>query len=197
MPGTRLPHAVAVLPPCASSSTKRKVDSASTGRPRRRQERAFNRRWALTLLARVLSRLNNDAVQKGNEEQFDTLKPYLTGDEPRLSYSDTASSLGVSGMGMPPGVQARAFEPFFTTNVTKGSGLGLPQVYCFVQQSRGHVAIDSTVGTGTTVTLVLPRARHDAVIATATRHAAAAVDNVTAGPPCTCCSSTTITKCRR
>ena len=59
-------------------------------------ERAFDRRWALTLLDRVMSRLQDDAVQKGNAEQFDTLKPYLTGDEPRLSYSDTASTLGVS-----------------------------------------------------------------------------------------------------
>ena len=59
-------------------------------------ERAFDRRWALTLLDRVMSRLQDDAVQKSKEIQFDTLKPYLTGDEPRLSYSDTASSLGVS-----------------------------------------------------------------------------------------------------
>ena len=40
--------------------------------------------------------LKDDAVQKGKEEQFETLKPYLTGDEPRLSYADTASTLGVS-----------------------------------------------------------------------------------------------------
>ena len=59
-------------------------------------ERAFDRRWALTLIDRVMSRLRDDAVQKSTGEQFDTLKPYLTGDEPRLSYSDTASSLGVS-----------------------------------------------------------------------------------------------------
>jgi RNA polymerase sigma factor (sigma-70 family) len=59
-------------------------------------ERAFDRRWALTLLDRVMSRLKDDAVQQRKEQQFDTLKPYLTGDEPRLSYADTASSLGVS-----------------------------------------------------------------------------------------------------
>ena len=55
-------------------------------------------------------------------------------------------------------VQARAFEPFFTTkDVGKGSGLGLPQVYGFAQQSAGRVAIASDAGTGTTVTLLLPR----------------------------------------
>ena len=62
------------------------------------------------------------------------------------------------GVGMAPEVQARVFEPFFTTkDVGKGSGLGMPQVYGFVQQSAGRVSIQSEVGTGTTVTLLLPR----------------------------------------
>jgi signal transduction histidine kinase len=63
-----------------------------------------------------------------------------------------------SGAGMPPEVAARAFEPFFTTkDVGKGSGLGLSQVYGFVKQSGGHVVIDSKPGSGTTVSLYLPR----------------------------------------
>jgi CheY-like chemotaxis protein len=62
-----------------------------------------------------------------------------------------------TGEGMTPEVIARAFEPFFTTkDIGKGSGLGLSQVYGFVAQSGGHVAIDSTQGAGTTVTLFLP-----------------------------------------
>ena len=69
----------------------------------------------------------------------------------KISVADT-------GQGMPPEVKARVFEPFFTTkDVNKGSGLGLPQVYGFVQQSSGQVTIDSAVGIGTIVTLLLPR----------------------------------------
>jgi nitrogen-specific signal transduction histidine kinase len=69
----------------------------------------------------------------------------------RLSVTDT-------GTGMPPEVVARVFEPFFTTkDVSKGSGLGLPQVYGFATQSGGRVTVDSTVGVGTIVTLLLPR----------------------------------------
>jgi nitrogen-specific signal transduction histidine kinase len=63
-----------------------------------------------------------------------------------------------TGCGMPPEVLARAFEPFFTTkDVGKGSGLGLPQVYGFAHQSSGQVTIDSEIGVGTIVTLLLPR----------------------------------------
>src|SRR5690606_17321463 len=45
-----------------------------------------------------------------------------------------------AGGGMRPGVQARAFVPFFTTKEGgKGSGLGLSLVYGFGKQSGGHV----------------------------------------------------------
>ena len=67
-----------------------------------------------------------------------------------------------NGTGMPPEVQTRALEPFFTTkDVGKGSGLGLSMVYGFVTQSGGQVTIDSQTGRGTTVTLFLPKADHE------------------------------------
>ncbi len=52
------------------------------------------------------------------------------------------------------------FEPFFTTKqFGEGSGLGLAQVHGFAHQSGGSVAIASTPGRGTTVSLLLPRAQ--------------------------------------
>jgi signal transduction histidine kinase/CheY-like chemotaxis protein len=64
-----------------------------------------------------------------------------------------------TGTGMTEDVKARAFEPFFTTKGPgAGSGLGLSQVYGMAQQCGGGVAIDSTPGEGTIVTLLLPRA---------------------------------------
>jgi len=63
-----------------------------------------------------------------------------------------------SGTGMSADVLTRIFEPFFTTKkIGEGSGLGLPQVYGFAQQSGGAVRVASTIGRGTTVTLFLPR----------------------------------------
>jgi signal transduction histidine kinase/CheY-like chemotaxis protein len=76
-------------------------------------------------------------------------------------------SVADNGVGMPADVQARVFEPFFTTkDVSKGSGLGLPQVYGFAQQSGGRVAIESEVGAGTIVTMLLPRSHKEPVAST-------------------------------
>ena len=65
------------------------------------------------------------------------------------------------GCGMSKEVMAQAFEPFFTTKaVGEGTGLGLAQVYGFARQAGGAVSIESEVGKGTRVILVLPRLEH-------------------------------------
>lgn len=69
-----------------------------------------------------------------------------------ISVSDT-------GIGMPPEILDRVFEPFFTTKESgKGTGLGLSMVYGFVQQSHGHVEVESAPSQGTTICIFLPRA---------------------------------------
>lgn len=84
----------------------------------------------------------------------------------RLDDADTigmkgefvALSLTDTGSGIPPDILTRVFEPFFTTKeVGKGTGLGLSQVYGFARQSGGTAKIFSQPGSGTTVTLYLPR----------------------------------------
>ncbi|MBM3819326.1 MAG: PAS domain S-box protein [Acidimicrobiia bacterium] len=62
-----------------------------------------------------------------------------------------------SGSGMPPHVRDHVFEPFFTTKPAgQGAGLGLSSVYGIVKQLDGAIAVDSTVGRGTTVEVYLP-----------------------------------------
>jgi len=64
------------------------------------------------------------------------------------------------GPGMDDETRKRVLEPFFTTKpVSQGTGLGLSMVYGFVRQNGGQLIIDTTVGEGTSISLILPRAR--------------------------------------
>jgi CheY-like chemotaxis protein len=64
-----------------------------------------------------------------------------------------------SGVGIPPDIQLRVFDLFFTTKGERGTGLGLAQVRSIVERSRGTIQLDSTPGKGTTFRLVFPAAK--------------------------------------
>jgi len=66
----------------------------------------------------------------------------------RLSFTDT-------GPGIPPDIQEKIFNPFFTTK-PRGTGLGLAKVFSVMESHQGRVECQSLTGQGATFTLVLP-----------------------------------------
>jgi CheY-like chemotaxis protein/anti-sigma regulatory factor (Ser/Thr protein kinase) len=69
-----------------------------------------------------------------------------------------AISVEDTGQGIAPDVLDKIFDPFFTTKpVGKGTGLGLSQVHGFAHQAGGTVRVESELGKGTKVTILLPR----------------------------------------
>jgi len=65
-----------------------------------------------------------------------------------------------NGPGMPADVRDRIFTPFFTTK-PRGSGLGLPVVHRAIDAHRGVVLVDSSPGSGTRFTIILPRTQSE------------------------------------
>ncbi|MCP3997356.1 MAG: response regulator [bacterium] len=62
-----------------------------------------------------------------------------------------------TGAGIDPDVQARMFEPYFTTkDLGKGTGLGLSMVYGIINQSKGYIFVDSKLGEGAVFSVYLP-----------------------------------------
>ena len=112
---------------------------------------ALNARDAMTKGGTLKITAQNLVIDHANAPPATDLK---SGQYVRISVSDT-------GSGMTPDVIVKAFEPFFTTKgVGEGSGLGLSMVLGFSQQSGGDAQIESEVGTGTTISIYLPRAEH-------------------------------------
>jgi RNA polymerase sigma-70 factor (ECF subfamily) len=59
-------------------------------------ETVFERGWALTVLELTLERLRLEAVESGGGMQFERLKAYLTGEEPRIPYREVAEELAMT-----------------------------------------------------------------------------------------------------
>jgi signal transduction histidine kinase len=111
-------------------------------------------------IGRVLLNLINNGLQALNSEMKDTnqlnkspklkLITKLIRDEIRISVID-------NGPGIRDAIKDKIFQPFFTTKPTgEGTGLGLSLSYDIIRSHGGKILIDSTLGEGTSFTIILP-----------------------------------------
>ncbi|PRQ08006.1 sensor histidine kinase [Enhygromyxa salina] len=103
-------------------------------------------------LLRVLANLINNAIDvipDGPEGRI-TLSAWVATDDVFVQVAD-------NGPGIPPELQAKIFDLFFTTKA-KGSGVGLPTCRRLVEGWGGNLQLQSIMGQGTRFTFGVPRA---------------------------------------
>jgi CheY-like chemotaxis protein len=98
-----------------------------------------------------------DAMPEGGQVRIVTANVDLPGGGPAKG-SFVMLEVVDTGCGMDADTQSHVFEPFFTTKPQgQGTGLGLATVYGIMQQSDGHIEVESAPGRGTTIRLYFPR----------------------------------------
>ncbi len=103
-------------------------------------------------LDQLLEHLFRNARQAVTGPQSIYVRTYDLDDQVAIEVRD-------EGIGIAPEHLRRVFEPFFTTRgIGRGVGLGLTAAYGIVQRAGGTIELDSEVGKGTRVTVLLPKA---------------------------------------
>jgi len=93
-----------------------------------------------------------DAInqKEGDEDREITIRTFMENGSVVVTVSDT-------GIGIPPEVREKIFEPFYTTKeVGKGMGLGLSIIYGIVKDYDGEIEVQSEEGRGTTFKHIFP-----------------------------------------
>ncbi|MBX3424395.1 MAG: response regulator [Pirellulales bacterium] len=105
-----------------------------------------------------------DAMPAGGELTIETIEATigapLPGYQPEVAPGRYAGVVvRDAGVGIPPEILPRILDPFFTTKEPgKGTGLGLATVFGIVKHHNGCLNVQSEVGAGTTITILLPYA---------------------------------------
>ncbi len=104
----------------------------------------------------------SDAMPAGGTLRVTTRERSVSGEEAAVHGLEPGSyvqlAIADTGTGMAPETVERIFEPFFSTKGERGTGMGLATVYGTVDQADGWIDVTSSLGEGTTFTVLLPAA---------------------------------------
>ena len=108
---------------------------------------AINARDAMPEGGKLVIRTGRKKIGREEARQYEDIEP---GEYVKIIVKDM-------GSGMADETVERIFEPFFTTKEKgRGTGLGLSTVYGIIKQSKGHIAVESAPGRGSTFKIYLP-----------------------------------------
>ncbi len=102
-----------------------------------------------TQLSQVFLNILINSSQAIAEKGTISLATYEDDGDIRIKFSDT-------GCGIAPDILSKIFDPFFSTK-KKGTGLGLSVSYNIIKHHGGDILVESSIGTGTTFTIRLPK----------------------------------------
>jgi signal transduction histidine kinase len=100
-------------------------------------------------LKQVLINLTNNAIFAMEKHGVLGISTWSDPTHVYVKVSDT-------GVGIPPGIRSRIFDPFFSTKKEKGTGIGLSISYKIVQSHGGRIEVESEESKGSAFTIVLP-----------------------------------------
>ncbi|MFT4712180.1 MAG: ABC-type amino acid transport substrate-binding protein [Candidatus Azotimanducaceae bacterium] len=98
------------------------------------------------LTAELIFQTGNVALTEGYAGELGL----VPGDYVKLSIID-------NGRGMSKEISKQIFDPFFSTKGHNGTGLGLSQVFGFVQRSSGSIVVETSLEQGTNFSLYFPK----------------------------------------
>lgn len=101
------------------------------------------------------------AMETGGQLTIKTHNEYVATTDTRILQLDAGDyvllSITDTGSGMDEATKEKIFDPFYSTKGENGTGLGLSQVYGFVERSGGAIKVYSEPGHGTRFVLYFPR----------------------------------------
>lgn len=140
-----LPSSIDVQAQMREAAFVAKADSAQLGQSL--VNLCINARDAMEGIGRIVIDLN---VKNCDMQECASCHQIISGDYTLLSVTDT-------GCGIDPEIEAKIFDPFFSTKgVGQGTGMGLSMVHGFMHEWGGHICVDSTPTVGTTFSLLFP-----------------------------------------
>jgi two-component system NtrC family sensor kinase len=104
-------------------------------------------------LQQIFLNLVNNAIDAIGKDGKVTIKTK------KLDQNSIQIDVVDNGKGIPQNIISHIFEPFFTTKESiekRGTGLGLFITYGIIKKLGGHISVQSTVGIGTTFSVILP-----------------------------------------